>query len=230
MTAQLNLHFGDENESFYLIKFGKKEHLEQIQNGMVRFSSLEKYRQIENKAIGDQYEGLESISYKNKNTQISFLHSAIKKEIDITDSVHSLAVYPNKNIFISCFSYFTKKDIIEHTILSEKIFKEPEWESVLFIIDSNRFIDNLVSTLSEFYCNWKKVNYIDLSVNQDNLDEFTKSLEFEYQKEFRFSLRYRETTAKHIRKIDNDTLEVRIDKVDSVIVPTAEFRESFFID
>lgn len=227
---QLNLHFKDENESFYLIKFGKKEHLEQIQNGVVRFSSLEKYRQIENKAIGDKYEGLESISYKNKNTQISFLHPAINREIDITDSVHSLAVYPNKNIFISCFSYFTKKDIIEHTIFSEKILKESEWESVLFIIDSNRFVDNLANALSEFNCKGGKVEYIDLSVNQDSLDEFTKSLEFEYQKELRFSLRYRETAAKHIRKTDDCTLEVMIDKVDSVIVPAKDFRESFFID
>lgn len=55
----LNMHFDDFSESFYLIKFGKKEHLEQIQNGVIRFSHIDKYKEIENEKEKEIYDKIQ---------------------------------------------------------------------------------------------------------------------------------------------------------------------------
>lgn len=56
--SELTLHFEDYDQTGYLIRFGHKDHLEQILNGKIRFTSLKKYQRDENKNIGDVNEGV----------------------------------------------------------------------------------------------------------------------------------------------------------------------------
>ncbi len=227
--VKINLHFDDYEKGCYLIKFGKKEHLEEIRDGKVRFSRLEKYQDIENKNIGDKNEGLESVSYTDKNTQFTFFHPNINNgaEINISQSIISMYNYPNTNKYISCFSYFTAKDIDENTIFDSKILDEPEWDSVLFILDTTGFVNNIHKALHKEFCMLKPVQYLDYTMEHSELDEFSKSIEFQHQKEIRFSFSMINENNKSIHRINKDTVEVYFDKVQSVIIPTKDFREGF---
>ncbi len=227
----LNMHFDDFSESFYLIKFGKKEHLEQIQNGVIRFSHIDKYKEIENKDIGDKDEGLESVYYKDNKTEFHFWHPNLNNgnEFDITNSILSMWNYPSSNKFISCFSYLTAKDIFESNIFSNEILKEKNWDSVLFILDTKGFVDRLMNTMHNFSPIFGKVKYLDYSKNQSELDEFCKSNKYKHQKEIRFSLQYSGIKTEKVKQIDDYTIEIISNKVQSVIIPTSEFREGFSI-
>lgn len=228
----LNIHFDDFSESFYLIKFGKREHLEQIQNGVIRFSHLDKYQKIENKDIGDKDEGLESVHHKDNRTKFYYSHPNLNNgdEFDITNSILSMWNYPSSNKFISCFSYFTVKDISENSIFSDKILEEKDWDNVLFILDTKGFVERLMSTACDFLPAFGKVKYLDYSKNQSGLDEFSKSSKYKHQKEIRFSLQYSGIKTEKVRQIDNCTIEIISNKVQSVIIPTSEFREGFSIE
>jgi hypothetical protein len=222
------LHFDDNSESFYLIRFGKKEHLEEIKDGRLRFSNIQKYQNIENVNIGDTYEGLSSIHYTDKNTRYIFSHPYIDngREIDVTNSILSIWDYYTNNIYISCFSYFTAKDISEDNIFDNKILMEKEWDSVLFVLDTSHFVRNISEALNN-KLSIGKVKYRDYNINQDSLDAFSKSNKYKYQKELRFAFNLIGTEGNTIKRICNDVIEVSFKKVESVIIPTNEFREGF---
>ena len=84
--TELTLHFEDYDQTGYLIRFGHKEHLEQILNGKIRFTNLKKYQRDENKNIGDVNEGVRTFLHQNGELKITFSHPLLEhgKEIDIT--------------------------------------------------------------------------------------------------------------------------------------------------
>jgi hypothetical protein len=226
----INLHFDDYSESYYIIRFGKKKYLEQIRDGYLRFSSIKKYQNIENVNIGDNHEGLSSIHYTDKNTRILFSHPHINtgKQIDVTNSLLSIWNYPNNNIYISCFSYFTAKDILEKSIFDDKILMEKEWDNVLFILDTKGFVENIFKALNDYNLSIGKVKYLNYDINQESLDAFSKSDKYRYQKELRLTFNFTDKENKIIKRICEDTIEVAFKKVQSVIIPTNEFREGFY--
>jgi len=228
---RINLHFEDNNDSFYLIRYGKKEHLENIQRGKIWFSKTSKYRHIENINIGDEHEGLSSIHYTNNDTEYSFSHSNINngKEIGITRSISSMWDYPNSNTYVSCFSYFTAKDIAEKTIFDDSILNEKEWEYVLFILDTKGFVENIMKSLKKYNPIFNNIKYFDDSVTQIKLDAFSKSNKFKYQKEIRLAFDLVDESNSCIKRIDDETIEVTFEKTASVLIPTNGFREGFSI-
>lgn len=230
-NSSVSLYFDDYNESYFLIRFGKKEYLEEIQSGKIRFSTLMKYRSIENNNIGDMDEGLTSIHYTDDNTKILYSHPCINngKAIDVTGAILSIRDYPNTNIYISCFSYFTAKDVFDKNIFSDSILEEKEWDSVLFILDTKEFIENIKKSLIKYVPVFHKVQYLDYNINQENLNAFSKSSKFEHQKEFRCAFKLVDEANSYIKRIDSETIEVCFESVKSVIIPTKEFREGFYL-
>ena len=87
-----NLQFPDYDETGFLIKFGHKEHLEQLNNGKVRFTSLKKYQTFENKNIGDENEGVHTYLHQDGTLNISYCHPLFQngKQIDISNNITSL--------------------------------------------------------------------------------------------------------------------------------------------
>jgi len=226
----VNLYFDDYSESFYLIRFGKKEHLEKIQNGIIRFTNFKKYQIIEDNNIGDIYEGLSSIHYTDKNTKIYFSHPNINNnsKIDYTESIKSMWNYPDLNIFISCFSYFTAKDIHDNNIFDDSILSKEDWNYVLLVLDTKSFVENIFNSIKIFNPFIKKVKYYDYSKNQENLDIFTKSLKYEFQKEIRFAFNMNEINCNNMKRIDEYIVEISFEKVQCVIIPTNEFKKGFY--
>lgn len=228
-----NLQFPDYDETGFLIKFGHKEYLEQIMNGKVRFTSLKTYQKIENPNIGDNNEGVRTILHQDGNLKITYSHPIIEggKEIDISRSITSFKDFPDNNKYISCFSYLTQKTIIENDIVSKELLSEPEWNNVLFFLDTTGFITDLMKILTPYSLRYGRVKYLDYSENQMDLDEFTKSKKFEYQKEQRFSIVYNNQIDSKIKRIDSEVLEVDLGKsYAGDIIPISDFQKCFTIN
>lgn len=228
-----NLHFDDYDESGFLIKFGHKEHLEQMMNGKVRFTSLKLYQNFENDNIGDENEGVRTVLHQDGNLKIIYSHPFFQngRQIDFSKSIKSFKDFPNNNIFISCFSYLTQRSIVENDLISKVILSEPKWDYVLLILDTPTFITDLTKLLEPYNIRRGRVKYIDYSVNQINLDEFTKSKKFEHQKELRFSMVYNNQIDSKIKTINSDVLEVDLGKTYlGDIIPITDFQECFSIN
>lgn len=202
-----NLFFEDEN-SAYLIKFGQKEYLEQIREGHLRFSELSCFSSHKKQtAIFDKYEGIKYIKHL-KNGRIEF--SRIKEEI-----------------FISCFSYFTKQDIVNNRIFSPAILKERKWEYILFIFETEKFRNNIETALSNYRRASNTIKYLDYTKDQNNLTVFNKSNEYVFEKEFRFVFYPNENL--FFQKKSQRVMNVNFEKVEGVIMPTAEFASCFSV-
>ncbi|MDY5913712.1 MAG: hypothetical protein SPJ93_00200 [Treponema sp.] len=230
--TELTLHFEDYDQTGYLIRFGHKEHLEQILNGKIRFTNLKKYQRDENKNIGDVNEGVRTFLHQNGELKITFSHPLLEhgKEIDISKSITSFKDYPDNKKYVSCFSYFTMKDILEKTIVTEQVLAEKEWNSVLILINSDAFIKAVLETLRSYNANFRKVQYLDYSINQTNLNEFTKSQEYSHQKEIRFSIEYNGEQSSVINVINSDVLEIDLNQTfKGIIIPTADLSKCFTI-
>jgi hypothetical protein len=77
----------------------------------------------------------------------------------------------------------------------------------------------------------RMVQYLDHSKDQDNLDLFSKSDKYRFQKEIRIALQYSDKNEQHIKQICNDTIEVTLDKnIEGIIIPTDGFREGFVVN
>lgn len=230
--AELNFHFADYDQTGYLIRFGNKEHLEQILNGKLRFTSLKKYQRDENKNIGDVNEGVRTFLHQNGEIKITFSHPLHEhgKEIDISKSITSFKDFPDNKKYVSCFSYFTMKDIVEKTIVTEQVLAEREWDYVLILINSDIFIKTVLDVLHSFNANFSRVQYLDYSKNQINLNEFTKSLEYKHQKEIRFSIQYDGEQSSFINNKYPDVLEIDLNQTfKGIIIPTADLSKCFTI-
>lgn len=233
MESTLPLSFEDYDKTAYLLKFGKKKHLEELKNGRIRFSNLEIYKDYENnKSIGDSDEGLTDILQQKDIMQIIFSHPLINsgKSIDVTNQIKEVKNYVNLHKYISCFTYFTQKDILEKSIFSDQILEEEEWDYVLWIMNSNKVVNELMSKLNKYNVKFGKVNYLDYSQSHHNLNEFSKSKNYEYQKEIRFSISYNGESEDFIKRVNEKTIEITIEPLQAVIIPTKEFREGFIIE
>lgn len=230
--AELNFHFADYDQTGYLIKFGHKKHLEQILSGKIRFTSLKKYQREENKNIGDVNEGVRTFLHQNGELNITFSHPLLEhgKEIDISKSITSFKDYPENKKYVACFSYFTMKDIVEKTIVTEQVLAESDWDYVLILINSDKFIKTVLDVLRSYNANFGRVQYLDYSINQTNLNEFTKSQEYRHQKEIRFSIQYDGEQSSFINNIYPDVLEIDLNQTfKGIIVPTADLGNCFSI-
>lgn len=122
------------------------------------------------------------------------------------------------------------KDIVEKTIVTEQVLAEKEWNSVLILINSDAFIKSVLENLRSYKSNFRKVQYLDYSINQTNLNEFTKSKEYMHQKEIRFSIEYNGEQSSVINAINSDVLEIDLNQTfKGIIIPTADLSKCFTI-
>lgn len=122
------------------------------------------------------------------------------------------------------------KDIVEKTVVTEKVLEESEWDHVLILINSDAFIKTVLEGLRSFNANFGRVQYLDYSINQTNLNEFTKSQEYSHQKEIRFSIEYNGEQSSVINVINSDVLEIALNQTfKGIIIPTADLSKCFTI-
>jgi len=225
-----------ENDNIInLVKLGKSKYLQDIQNGRIRFTRLEKYKNIENKNIGDIKEGLESIVHIDNNIEIFYSHPSIEngKQINVTKSIKSVENFPNNNYYVFCMAYFSMNDIINNTIFDEKIYNEEKWTDVLYLFNPKEFLLKICEKIKNNYPMVGPVRYINYNESQHNLNVLNKSIDYKYQKEYRIALNFLDNKNTDLFKYDtkNDTVIIDIGSIESesIIVPKDDFYKGFII-
>jgi len=226
------IKYNSENDEIInLVKLGKSKHLKEIQQGNIRFTRLNKYRNMENKNIGDINEGLSSIYYTDKNTEYFYYNPSVEngKQIRITDSVLSMADFPDNNYFVFCMAYFSITDIINITIFDNKIYTEKEWTDVLYFYNPKNILQKIFGKIENLKPRVGPVKYYDYSLNQYNLDVLSKSFKYKYQKEYRVA--FIPIDENDFGKVNKDTLIIDIGNIESesIIVPKNDFCKGFII-
>lgn len=130
-----------------LIKFGKKEHLEQLRNGIVHFSSLESFQQDMTSYRGDRLEGKllldPSKPFLINGSDISYLIQRVELsyETDCPLLSFSASMLSKKNCHKLSNGLYT---------INESFIKEMEQFGDYFLIFNGfEFIHSLVSELSK---------------------------------------------------------------------------------
>jgi len=222
-------------DSFGLIKFGDKSWLKNITEGKIWFRTLEYYRNYEaDEIIGDKYEGATNIIIPDKNTTIHYQRSFADQNIlNFSNMNTPIIMIPKQygSLYIFCMSYFSINDIANKTIFDDSILKQKNWCDILFFLEPENFGNLFRDTLKIFNPEIFKAKYNDYTKNQEDLNYFTKSEKYKFQKEIRFIINYSGENSKNIKRIDNNTIEVIFFRsIDSIIVPSSSFRESFYFE
>ncbi|MFP3089659.1 hypothetical protein LQZ21_04965 [Treponema sp. TIM-1] len=224
------------DDSFGLIKFGKESWLKNIKEGKIWFRTIEYYQDYEaDNNIGDKNEGVSDIFHPDENTKFYFSHPAIEdgKTFEISNIAGPVHSFPNysRNTYIFCLSFFTSRDIIEKTIYDDSILTQKDWDDVFFFFNPVEFINTVRKSLDKYNPCFRKVLYFDYLKNNVNLDIFSKSEKYRYQKEVRIVFQYFGQKDRLIEQINDDTIAITLDKnIEGVIIPTDSFREGFIVE
>jgi hypothetical protein len=180
-----------KNENYFFIKFGKKEHIEQLHNeGIVYMQKIKCHKESPHPAIGDDWEG--SFEYYPKG-QLFF---KTEKQIDIKiDFIDSISFNPTLlHCFVFCVCHWSKKNVgnitIDKTYCKKRLtdyssFGEYDY---CLVINSDVFTKKLQNKLIElgrkFY--YKEITYFDEKKIEGKISPFHKRKKFEWQQEYRF--------------------------------------------
>lgn len=146
---------------FRLLKFGKREHLEQLAKGDLFFSPLEKFKILEietsNKGRGDRNEGRYVIK-KPKNIRLYKLKEDGSYESNPSFVIEKLDELPINlpvlnNLPVLCFTKLENRNNIKNKIIDKTMLKKfmkdfDDIDSVLVIKNPTQFLDNINTNLS----------------------------------------------------------------------------------
>jgi hypothetical protein len=221
----------EQEKIFQFAKLGKLEHLQSIQKGKIRFTDIRCYRHIENNSIGDKLEGSALVHHVVDGDKITFSHPLLfdGKELDITKSIQSFCIQPDMNYYIFCMTHFSNANIIRKEIFSENIYKENDWDHVLFFLNPEAFFKKVDDKIINASPIRGPVDYADYNINQNNLSILSKPIEYRWQKEFRIGFNI--LLENNFERINNDTVIVDIGDItnQSFILPIKEFCDGFCI-
>jgi hypothetical protein len=182
------------SEIICLIKFGKKQHLEDlINNGILRFSPIKSFRDSEQKEQGDIFEGAFNI-INEEFSKIEVKHPTLGNHTfkPVPKRLGRISQY-NEDSFCLFSSYaitldtFNNKD--NHTI-DHKMLEFGEY--ALFIKEPYEFLNRIYQELNLLNINFKSnlADYIDLSKRGDiDLSFFNKTDELSHQLEHRILIK-----------------------------------------
>ncbi len=179
------------NKIYYLIKFGKKDHLEKmLKNGDICFNPIEYFQKSKDKGVADYYEGIYELSNDEIET-ISCKHSLGSFEFKpVTNSKSRFVKFNDDPHLIFCTYSITENDIIKANNLfkiDNRMAEGYEW--ALIIKKPSFFIESIFNKIKQENLEYYKsdlIQYHDYSsLKNKELTFFDKDKEFEYQKEFR---------------------------------------------
>ena len=210
----------------WIIKFGEKEHLEQLLDGKILFHTLSYYRNYEEKenekGRKDYFEGAtEIVCPATTKSRIEAFGLPLEEIL----AAKNIAYIPKDDKYIYCFSSFTETDIIENKIISDCVLKNTGWEYVLLLKNPNDLVVKLSEVCGEDFRFGKVTYYADDQKDKNGLDEFHKDERFNYQKEFRLSFPVPSEYPPNIEKHDDDSCFVHFGKTEGFICKTSEFQE-----
>jgi hypothetical protein len=164
-------------EPLFMIKYGKKEHLEQLVTGSARFAPSQTYIKIEetqrNKGQGDLLEGKMRIKFEKVQ-----LFDPDTKELlcTISNQTLLLSIQDVNNMPVFCLSIYDYSDTIEYlykkeysiAINKEKLNKIttdfPNADYALIILEPDKFIKDIVN-IPEYNVVSDEIKYFDYDIN-----------------------------------------------------------------
>lgn len=164
-----------------LIKFGKKEHLEQLKNGIVHFSELEVFQDDPTAFRGDKMEGKDYIDpskpFLINETDISpyVKEVIVSREFEIPVFSFSASLLSYKNCHKISDDLYTLND--------EFIAEMKQFGDYFLIINAYEFIDSLSKVFQSSKCGFEyhPMTYIDKR-NYNQVHEYYAKLDEERQR------------------------------------------------
>ncbi len=191
------------------IKFGQKEHIEQLQKeGLIYMNTFDYFRECEDKEIGDSNENINYLFQADKSEVMIDNYKLTKENGLINLTIN--APFMN-NPFLThgfCISCISKGDEIREDF---KIFDDKVTDfgdTLLIIYNQKIFIERIEKALREIfeknlaeYWQGNKVEYIDFNTYQGEIGPFRKSLLYKHQQEWRLGVRAKNHNHPFIFKI-----------------------------
>lgn len=172
----------------FLIKFGKKEHLDQLLNlGHIYIKPTSYFKQNINHGRFDKTEGrLKLLNVKNSYLEVRPKGESEWKKLDMKSG--KIEYWHNvSEFFIYSLFHISEQETreIEYYKLPAEIRELGEF--YLFIKDPKAFMNRMVKTLDRINleCAHGLIEYYDENKNYDRLTLFHKPEAYKYQKEFR---------------------------------------------
>lgn len=166
-----------------MIKYGKKEHLKQLVNGIIRFAPTEDYINLE-KITGEKGQGDLDEGKLYVNSICSIMQSYNNpNEVSISQNVNFKFTFNEINYRpVFCLSQYFEEDITDCSTLNISkdkvdaiIHDFPEATHALIIKEPEKFIDDL-SKISISMCS-NEIQYFDYTQNWINMYAFVASEE-----------------------------------------------------
>jgi len=174
-----------------LIKFGKKEHLEQLLlDGTFYCNTIDYFTKIEdNELRGDHYENVFNIRNYPKGTiiEVTPYDNSFKPLKLKTINFQLREKYENLNGNLLCLYSVTSDDFSNKERLIINLKNERFGSHFLLLKDLGNIFPRIISALDELGYKYKTgiVSYYDKNKVNRNINLFEKPNEFMYQKEFR---------------------------------------------
>ena len=179
-------------EILSLIKFGQKEHLEEmLNNGTIYCNPIEYFRKLEDSELrGDSYEGTFKITNYPPNSKIEItLHNNLDKPIKLkTASLHLREHYSNIKGNLFCLYCLTSEDFKNINKFKIDLKNVGFGSHFLLLKDLKNILPRITNAFDNCEFEYVKglVQYYDRRTKNGNVTPFEKPLEYAYQKEFRF--------------------------------------------
>lgn len=170
-----------DSKVIILAKFGKEEHMKNLQKGEIYCKRLYYYSELEEKtgdrSIGDKNEGKHIMNqcdiwlYNNEEGYYYKIYNNVKVELEL-NKIKNMPVFCMvglKTIDLELIE--EKNDSKKYNLNSEKLFKEfinnDQWESALVITNQSEFFEriNNVCIKKDIKVKRKSVNYTDMGIN-----------------------------------------------------------------
>ena len=181
---------------YKLIKFGKKEHIEDLlNNGTVYCNTIEYFRTLEEEEEegnlrADNYEGTYRVTQFQSNTKIEIVPPGSPKKVLQFKNVKPLHLqehYTNMNGNLYCLYSINSEDVKPDEPFRIDLRNNKFGTHFLLIDDPDKFLDLLFKKLKsgDYLYDTGFVNYYDKRKINREVGPFEKPREFEHQKEFR---------------------------------------------
>lgn len=200
---------------FFLIKIGKKKHMDELyEKGLIYMSNIDYFRKLEEKELrGDKNEGIIGLE---QVSNVKLLHEG--KEIARGDSGQlKFHAYENNGNIYSLIAITSQEDPEDFRINERN---NNFGDCFVVITDVKEFIERIENELKrlKYEYEYGLVSYYDSKKHSGPLNVFSKADYFEYQKEFRFFVKRNETGPLIIKigSIENISFIFDIEKLDKI--------------
>lgn len=178
-----------------------------LENGTIYFNTIEYFQKLENnEARGDKYEGTTNIQNFNESDKyiLTITDPKTGKEIKMkTKKVHLRQFLTEMKGNIYSMYCLKSPEVLDPNFKTDKKVKE-FGSHVVIIKNVDRFVQLICKKLDELNILYRGqlVNYYEKNKVHGDITVFDKSMEFEYQKEYRIVL-YSNQIKPFIIKIGN---------------------------